>query len=114
MMKRIQTIAIIAALAFVGNVQAKDFKIYAPPNFYGPWETIASHVGEVTYSVSVKPVGSTVVAGEIRFYDKKTGKQAVRSFFGSTTFTTSNSVANVEIRLKGGGLGSSCDVKVSP
>ncbi len=86
-------------------------QVYAGPNVFGPWSVVASHIGRVSYKISVEPIGNTVVVGEVRFYDTN-NRRVTKGFFKEVTIQTGNSVANVEVRLKGVPFGSSCWVTI--
>jgi hypothetical protein len=87
--------------------------VYAAPNVFGPWETVANHGGSITFTISVEPIGDTVVTGEVRYYGENNSR-VVEGFFQKTTITTSNSYGIVEVRLKGTPSGASCWVDVTP
>lgn len=94
---------------------SRDINIYAPPLSWGPWSTIASHLGSVTFSIECNPIGSTQIFGRVRYYKGDNGGTQVEdAFVGSTNITTSNSVANVELCLKGNLFGSQVRVTVNP
>ena len=104
--------AVLCMLA--ARLDAGEYQVYAGPMVFGNWQKVGNHIGEATFTVSYQPIGSSVVVGEIRYYDRKTGKQKVESFNGSVTVRTSNSIASIEIRLKGSPSGTSCRVTVRP
>lgn len=82
-------------------------QVYAGPNVFGPWSVVASHIGRVTYKISVEPIGDTVVVGEVRYFDRNNGT-VTEGFYKEVEIQAGNSVANVEVRLKGTPFGSSC------
>lgn len=89
-------------------------QIYAPPLVFGPWEVVGSHIGEVNYSITVEPIGDTLITGEVKYFKRDGGAQVTEAFSKQTSVSTSNSVANVEVRLKGTPTGSSCWVDTVP
>lgn len=86
-------------------------QVYAGPNVFGPWHVVASHIGSVSYDIKVEPVGDTVVVGEVRYYNEQ-NRQITSGFYRETSINTGNSIANIEVRLKGVPFGSSCWVTV--
>lgn len=88
-------------------------QVYAPPAVFGNWQTVSSHIGPMKYAITVEPIGDTKVFGEIRYYNKE-GKQVVKPFHDKVEIEVGNSIANVEVRLKGVPTGSSCKVFVTP
>ena len=85
-----------------------EFSYSAPPNSYGPWQTIASYGGEVNYTVTARPIGDTQVFGQVRF-----GGQT-ESFTETVSFRTPNEWGNVEARFKGVPLGTAIHGSVFP
>ena len=87
-------------------------KVYAPPMTFGLWREVHSHLnGPNTVTITVTPVGSTVVTGEVKYWDKN-NKQVVETFTSQSVVEHGNSVGNISVRLKGTPTGSSCDVQV--
>jgi hypothetical protein len=93
------------------NLLLTRYQVYAPPLFYGQWRVVGSHIGTATFNISVEPIGSTLVVGQVRYYNRD-NQRVVQSFSNSVTVRTGNSVANIEVRLKGNPTGSSCWVTV--
>jgi len=85
-----------------------DFSYSAPPNVFGPWQTIASYGGEVQYTLSASPLGDTQIFGEVRF-----GAET-RSFADHITFRTRNEWSNVDVRFKGIPLGTAIHGSILP
>lgn len=95
------------------NILLTRYQVYAPPIVYGSWHIVGSHIGTASFNISVDPLGDTIVVGEARYYDKN-NKHVIKPFSETITVLTGNSVAHVEIRLKGSPTGSSCWVTVIP
>lgn len=94
---------------------SRDITLYAPPLTWGSWSIIASHLGTITFSIECTPIGSTQIYGRVRYYKGENGgTQVNESFIESIKITTSNSVANVELCLKGNPFGSQVRVTVDP
>lgn len=113
-MKKFLMIAMSFCILFVANTvhcQGRH-QVWAAPLTFGPWAVIANHLNSVTFEVTVTPIGDTMVTGELRYWNKNNEKVIV-SFKDSQKITTGNSIGNVEVRLKGTPLGSSCWVDVS-
>lgn len=89
------------------------FNAYAGPSTWGPWTQIAAHGGPVTYTITAKPVGSTVIVGRVKYFGRD-GKQHIETFRGSTTITTGNSWATVRVSFKGIPTGSAVEGTISP
>jgi len=86
-------------------------QVYAGPMMFSSWHVVASHIGSLSYSFTVTPIGDTVVVGQIRYF-KAEHDQVVEDFQETIEIQTGNVVANVEMRLKGAPSGSSCWVDV--
>jgi len=86
-------------------------QIYAPPNAFGNWQVVHSHIGPTTRQINVTPIGDTVITGQVRYFNNN-NNQVVESFYQTTSVATGNSIANIEVRLKGTPTGSSCWVDV--
>ena len=94
---------------------SRAFNGYAPPNFWGSWVTVASHIGSVSYRISYSAVGSTLVVAQVEYWKGSGGgSKVVEDFRDTTSITTSNSVANVRVRFKGVPLGSAVRGSISP
>src|SRR5262249_38331976 len=87
-------------------------QVYAGPNVFGPWAVVSSHIGHVRYTIKVEPIGDTTVFGEVRYYDES-NTLVTKGFYQEISISTGNSIANVEVRLKGIPFGSSCWVDVN-
>lgn len=87
------------------------YQVYAPPLVFGNWSVVGSHIGTVTVHLVVEPIGDTVVVGQVRYFNSQ-NVQVEEEFHKETTVSTGNSVANIEVRLKGTPTGSSCWVDV--
>jgi hypothetical protein len=84
-----------------------QFNAYAPPMVWGAWVRIDSHIGPSTYNISYEALGDTLVMGRVRYFKGSDGgTQVIEEFRDSTTITTSNSAANVEVSFKGVPTGS--------
>ncbi len=90
-----------------------DHNLYAPPLTWGVWYTVQSHLGVHHCHISLHPAsGNTKVYGRVRYYKGSGGGTQVDEMFtGSISFVTSNSVANIEVCLKGDPWG--CGVRVT-
>jgi hypothetical protein len=92
-----------------------QFNAYAPPDLWGAWVTIGSHLGSVTFDISYEALGETLVVGRVRYWKGiGPGGQVIEEFRDSTTITTSNSGANVEVSFKGIPTGSPVQGMISP
>jgi hypothetical protein len=82
---------------------------------WGAWQTIASHSSSVTYEISYEPVGDTVVVAQVQYWKGSGGgSQVVEDFSKETSITTSESIANVNVRFKGVVTGSAVDGEINP
>jgi hypothetical protein len=90
------------------------FQVYGGPDVFGPWEIVASHIGRAGYTIQVTPIGDTVVVGVVRYFGEGDSRPRTESFSEQVSIQTGDSVANVDVRLKGVPTGSSCWVDVSP
>lgn len=115
-LKSIQAVLLFLVITFSPNCAsalASEHSVYAGPLIFGPYATVASHIGSVDFEIKVDPIGKTVVVAEVE-YINESGKKVTKSFHGKTSIQTGNSIANVRIRLKGVPTGSACRVTVSP
>lgn len=96
---------------FASQKYLRRHQIYAPPLKYGLWREVIGHIGRASFKISVKPIGNTDILGQVRFFDEE-NKRIIEDFGKSVRIRTGNSVAAVEVRLKGNPLGSSCYVDV--
>jgi len=108
--------SIIAQGLRATKIRAKrSFSAYAAPSIWGPWVTVASHIGSVTFTIETTPLGDTLLMSRVRYWKGAGGgSQVTEEFRDSTTITTSNSVANVEVSCKGVPTGSAVDGSVEP
>src|SRR6266508_4450939 len=105
---------IVSVMALAMPVDAHErHQVWAPPAVFGPWKKVANHASRVAYRITVEPIGSTQVEAEIRYYGAD-NKLVTQKFAKEIQFTTGNSIAPIEIRLRGVLLGSSCFVDVYP
>ena len=88
-------------------------QVWAGPMVFGNWVAVANHLGSADFTITVEPIGDTVVVGQVRYFDRQ-NQHVTEDFNGEVSISTGNSVATVEVRLKGGVSGSSCWVDVSP
>jgi hypothetical protein len=98
------------------QIQPSVFHLHAPPNYWSNWNWLRNTIGPVTLNISYSVIGSTNVVAELQYW-KAIGSsmQLVQEqFFNHTIIRTANAYAEVDIRLKGLGLGSAVDVYVSP
>ncbi|MDG3075996.1 hypothetical protein [Bacillus halotolerans] len=86
---------------------SKQFSAYAPPNFWGVWYTIESHIGPVDLSISYKAVGDTLVLGKVRYFSENGKKE--QEFIDSVQISCGNAVDNVEVCFKGVPTGSAVE-----
>lgn len=94
---------------------SRDFNLYAPPLTWSSWTTVASYLGSIDFSIDTSANGSTQIYGRVRYYKGDgAGTQVDETFIGSTTIKTSNSVANVEVCLKGNPFGSAVRLTINP
>ena len=105
----------VLLLAAAAQARASQHSAYAPPGAFGPWTTVASHVGSVGYTITAKPTGNvpTRLVGEVSYYDEA-GNPVTRQFSGSVSFRTGRAYANVQVRFKAIPTGTFVDVTVSP
>jgi len=87
------------------------FNSYAPPNVWGVWNQVASHGGRITFNISYKTLGDTVVYGQVNYYSEDDWK--TEDFFESVTIRTGNAWAQVKVRFKGVPLGSAVEGTVT-
>lgn len=106
---------LVGAAERVDVKQSRAFSAYAPPMAWGPEVTVASHMGSVTYNISYRALGNTLVLGKVTYY-KGPGNQdrVTEQFTHKTTITTSNSMANVLVRFRGVPLGSAVEGTITP
>lgn len=92
-----------------------QFHAYAPPDIWGMWTTISSHVGSVSYEISYSAVGNTLVVAQVRYWQGPgNGTQTVEDFRDDINVDTADCVGNVEVRFKGVPTGSAVDGSISP
>ena len=104
-----------ATAALAASLTARTFSGYAPPLFWGPSVHVASHIGSVTYAIDYEAIGDTLVLGRVTYFKGSGGGQKVtEEFRDSTTITTSNSVATVELEFKGIVTGSTVNGTINP
>ena len=93
----------------------RRFSAYAPPVIYGAWQEVAAHIGSVTYTITVAPVGDTLLMGEVMYFKGTgAGTQTVESIVQTATITTSDSVATVKVIFKGVPTGTAVDGTITP
>lgn len=92
----------------------RSYIFYAPPLVFSPWVVVGSHVGQITYTISFKPQGDTQIQAQVRYFENKNLPRVERDILSGTSITTSDSVANVEMRFKGIPTGSAVDVSIVP
>ncbi|WP_437905572.1 hypothetical protein WME95_46050 [Sorangium sp. So ce327] len=93
--------------------RSERYQVYAAPApFWGPWSVVGSHIGRATFQIAVEPIGSTVIRGEVKYYDANS-TLVEQPFHDQVTIRTGDSVVNVDVRLQGVLSGSSCWVTVS-
>ncbi len=106
-------VAAIVTLATVGlsaiPLHADTFFAYAPPHVWSAQYPLKGHIGPACYEVTLRPVGKTVVVGQVEYYSAS-GALVVQEFQGSITFCVGNVVAQPKIRLKGVPFGSAVTV----
>jgi hypothetical protein len=91
----------------------RQFKSYAPPSFWGKWEIIGSHLGEVSFKITAEAVGSTLLRCKVRYYKTST-QQVVEEWLDSKKIECGNCVANVEVCFMGNPLGTAVDGTINP
>jgi len=90
------------------------YQVYAPPDQFGDWTTVANPLGRVSYTITVEPIGDTLITGEVRYFGEGDIIPRVDSFSQEVSIQTGDSVATVDVHLKGTPTGSSCWVDVTP
>lgn len=90
----------------------KSFVGYAAPMAWGPWVTIESHGGSISFDINYRAVGDTLVLGKVRYFNKD-NKKVEEQFRDEVIITTGNSWANVEVCFKGNPLGSTVEGTIS-
>ena len=90
----------------------KQFDAYAPPIIWGPYLNIQSHGGSVSFTISYKPVGNTLVKGKVRYW-KETDKKIELEFLDRITIKTANVWGNIDVCFKGIPLGSAVQGSIS-
>lgn len=73
--------------------------------FWGVRTQIQSHGGAMSFTISFKPVGSTLVKGKIRYW-KEMDKKVEQVFLDKITIRTANVWGNIDICFMGIPLGS--------
>lgn len=93
----------------------RPFSAWAAPMAWGPEVTVANHIGVVTYNISYKAVGNSIVLGRVTYYKGPGNQGRVREQFrDETTITTSKSIATVIVEFLGNPLGSAVEGSISP
>jgi hypothetical protein len=109
------TFLLLSAIG-VSSASGADFKAQAlPSGIWGRQVDVANHLGPVPLTISAKPVGKTVVVGEVEYWKDANDKDPTRQMFsGSITITTGKVVGTVKVRFKGIVTGSVVEVHVDP
>src|SRR5262245_948206 len=64
--------AVAVIMTLVGVAAAKQrHQLYAPPVAWGPWSDVASHIGPARFTITVEPIGKTLVVGEVEYFGPK-------------------------------------------
>ncbi len=92
--------------------ETERHQVWAAPIRYGPWAVVGEHTGRDHFVISVEPIGSTSVDGEVKYYNRS-NELTTETFAKQVAFDVGDSYANVQVRLKGTPTGSSCWVTVS-
>ena len=92
--------------------QYKEVYAWAAPSMWGPWKNIRSHYGEEYINIDYEPIGDTIVYAEVKYFDKS-NNEVVKPFFGSISFKTGDSIANIYVRFKGIPMGSAVRIFVN-
>jgi hypothetical protein len=89
------------------------FAAYAGPSTWGEWVEIASHLGDVSYTITASPVGNTVLRCRVRYY-KEVNNQVTEEWRSDVKIKTANVVANVEVSFMGVPFGSAVEGTITP
>jgi len=90
--------------AYAAPSVADTFDAFAPPNVWAQYP-LKGHIGPACYQVTLRPVGKTVVVGQVEYYSAS-GQLVVQDFQGTVMFCVGNFVGQPKIRLKGVPFGS--------
>jgi hypothetical protein len=106
------TLVAAAAMSSAGGGTIKErLNCYAGPSVWGPETRVIAHLGASTYTIDYEAVGSTVVIGQVTYWETK-DKQVTKEFNKSITFRTADVAAQPTIRFKGVPTGSAVKVTV--
>ncbi|WP_028591996.1 hypothetical protein [Paenibacillus massiliensis] len=86
------------------NGRVSQFSAYAPPLVWGPWRTVREHTGAATYEVGYRAEGEILVVAEIRYYSLDRGR-VEQGFIDQVSIQTGDVMDIIEVRFKGGGMG---------
>ena len=89
------------------------FSAYAGPSTWGPWVTVAEHLGVVTYAITASAVSDTILRNRVRYY-RAANDQVIKEWDSSVSITTGNVVAGVEVCFMGLPTGSPVDGTIQP
>jgi len=109
----VAALALLAVFTGLGRTaNAATCHAYAPPNYFGTWTQVGAHIGAAHYSITVTPVGNTVVASEVRYFDVN-GHMRIQPFHGRIEIDTGDSYGTIQIRCKGIPLGSAVKIDIN-
>ena len=95
------------------HAEPKVIMAQALPNVFGPQVDVVSHLGSVGVSLTAKPLGNTVIVGEIEYWAKADDKEKTKKEFNKEIeIRTADVVGTVKVRFKGIPLGSVVEVVV--
>ncbi len=97
----------------------RTFHVYAPPMYWGDWQTIASHfTGDVSYEIKAWAIGDTQLKCQVRYFKGEgAGEQVIEDFYDGDYHKITvcdNCAANVEVRFKGVPLGTAVKGMINP
>lgn len=76
------------------------FSYLAPPGgIYGPWQSIHSHTGSFSFTITYENVGDSGAQGMVR-YGGDNGEMVEEHFMSPHTFTTGNAYADIKVKFK--------------
>ena len=79
---------------------------------WGAWNTIESHGGSISRTITYEPVGDTLVLGKVRYFKFK-DKSVEEEFKDNTSISTADVWANIEVCFKGVVTGSTVQGEIS-
>jgi hypothetical protein len=76
------------------------FSYLAPPGgLYGPWQTVHSHTGSFSFTITFETIGDSGARGLVR-YGGDNGEMVEQDFYDTHTFTTGDAYADIKVKFK--------------